>query len=48
MEGNLVGQYNNNPVLNTRIYLAEFPEGHIAEYSANMIAEAVYDSVMIQ
>jgi hypothetical protein len=44
-EGNLIGQFNNNPLLNTRIYLAEFPDGHIAEYSTNMIAEAVYDSV---
>jgi len=44
-DGNLVGQYNNNPLLNTRIYLAEFPDGHIAEYSTNVIAEAIYDSV---
>jgi len=33
-EGNLMGQYNNNPLLNTRVYLAEFPDGHITEYSA--------------
>ena len=44
-EGNLVGQYNNNPLLNTRVYLVEFPDGHITEYSANTIAEAVYESV---
>jgi len=44
-EGNLVGEYNKNPLLNTRIYLAQFPHGHIMEYSANMIAEAVYDTV---
>jgi hypothetical protein len=31
--------------LNTRIYLAEFEDGHVAEYSANIIAEAVYNQV---
>lgn len=44
-DGNLVGTYNNNPLLNTRIYLAEFPDGHVMEYSANVIAEAMYDGV---
>jgi hypothetical protein len=29
-EGNLMGQFNHNPLLNTRIYLAEFPDSHIA------------------
>lgn len=28
-----------------QIYLAEFPDGHIAEYSANMVAEAMYENV---
>jgi hypothetical protein len=32
-------------LLNTRIYLAEFPDGYIQEYSANRIAEAIYDNV---
>jgi hypothetical protein len=30
-DNNLIGQYNANPILNTRIHLAEFPDGHIQE-----------------
>ena len=41
-DGNPVGHYNMNPVLNTRFYLAEFADGFIAEYSANVIANAIY------
>lgn len=43
--GNLVGTYDPYPILNTRIYLAEFPDGHIVEYSANIIAKAIYNSL---
>jgi hypothetical protein len=43
--GEPVGIYNKNPLLNTRIYLAEFPNGHIAEFSANVISEAIYNQV---
>jgi hypothetical protein len=45
LDGNLVGTYNSNPILNSRIYLAEFPDGHIMEYSANLITEAIYASM---
>jgi len=41
-DGNPVGDYNLNPILNTRVYLAEFDDGFIAEYSANAIADAIY------
>jgi hypothetical protein len=44
-DGNLVGQYNSNPILNTRVYLAQFPDGSISEYATNIMAEAVYDQV---
>ncbi len=44
-DGNLVGTFNNNPLLNTHVYLGEFPDGHVMEYSANIIAEAIYDDV---
>ena len=40
-----MGNYNPNPLLNTRVYLAEFQDGHVAEYSANIIAEAIYNQV---
>jgi hypothetical protein len=43
--GNPIGRYNSNPMLNSRIYLAEFPDGHIQELSANTIVEAVYNQI---
>jgi hypothetical protein len=43
VNGNLIGNYNPNPLLNTRIYLASFPDGHITEYRANKIIEAIYE-----
>jgi hypothetical protein len=42
---NLIGSYNPNPILNSRIYLAEFANGHIQEFSANTIIEAIYDYI---
>jgi hypothetical protein len=39
--GNPIGCFNKNPVLNSRIYLAEFPDGHVQELSANTIVEAI-------
>jgi hypothetical protein len=44
-DNNIIAQYNPNPVLNSRVYLAEFPDGHIQELSANMIIEAVYNQI---
>jgi len=43
--GNSVGNFNSNPLLNTRIYIAMFPDGHVAEYSVNVIADAIYQSI---
>ena len=43
--GNLVGMDNENPILDTRVYNVEFPDGHLEEYSTNMIAEALYSQV---
>jgi hypothetical protein len=37
--------YNSNLILNTRVYLAEFPDGTVSEYAANIIAEAIYEQV---
>ena len=44
-DGNPVGNYHSNPLLNTRIYLVEFQDGHVAKYGANIIAEAIYNQV---
>jgi len=43
--GNPIGQFHPNPMLNSRIYLAEFPDGCIQELSANAIVEAVYNQI---
>jgi hypothetical protein len=44
-DGQLVGKHNSNPILNTRVYLAEIPDGTVSEYVANVIAGAIYDQV---
>jgi hypothetical protein len=44
-DGNLIGTYNSNPILNTIVYLAEFPDGSISEYATNIIAESIYNQV---
>jgi hypothetical protein len=38
-DGNLIGKANHDPILDTRLYTVEFPDGKEAEYSANIIAE---------
>ena len=42
---NPVGKANTNPILDTRLYNVEFPDGHIAAYAANVIAENMYAQV---
>jgi hypothetical protein len=44
-DGNLKGNYNPNPIINTRVYIAEFHDGSTKKYAANIIAEAIYDQV---
>jgi hypothetical protein len=39
----LIGTYHSNPILNTRVYLAEYPDGHIQELSANNVIEDIYN-----
>ena len=41
-DGNIVGNYDYNPHLNTMLYDVEFPDGEIQEYAANAIAENMY------
>jgi len=45
LQGNPVGVSNKNPILDTRIYEVTFPDGHTAEFSANVIAECLYSQV---
>jgi len=44
-DGNLIGRANSNPILDTRVYEVELPDGAINEYSTNMLAEALYSQV---
>ena len=39
------GQYNENPILDTRVYEVMFPNGVMQEYSANVIAENMWAQV---
>ena len=41
-DGELEGTANKNPILDTRTYTVEFPDGQLGEYSANVIAENMY------
>ena len=40
--GDLVGERNDNPILDTRSYIVEFPDGSESEYAANVIAENMW------
>ena len=40
-EGRVIGNTNDNPLLNTLMYDVEFPDGNIKKYAANIIAENV-------
>jgi hypothetical protein len=41
-DGSIHGVRNKNPILDTRTYDVEFPDGQEAEYAANLIAENMY------
>ena len=41
-DGELTGTKNDNPLLDTRVCEVEFPDGNVAEYSANVIAENMF------
>jgi hypothetical protein len=44
-DGNPVGTGNSNPILDTRIYDVQFPDGHTESYAANIIVENMYAQV---
>ena len=43
--GQVKGNYNNNTILNTRVYGVMFPDGAVCQYAANKIAENMYSQV---
>jgi hypothetical protein len=43
-DGNPIGRANNNPILDTREYKVQFPDGHYETLAANVIAENLFAS----
>ena len=43
--GQVTGQFNENPLLNSIIYDVEFPDGSVREYGANIIAQNMYSTL---
>ena len=44
-QGNLIGEENNNPILDTRIYELEYPDSRIEEFGVNTITENLMEQV---
>ena len=44
-DGNPVGAYNRDPLLDTRVYEVMFPDGTIQQYASNLIVEEVMKKV---
>ena len=44
-DGNPIGVGHSNPLLDTRVYEVQFPDGHTEESAANTIAENIYSQV---
>ena len=40
-----IGQASTNPYLDTSLYKVEFNDGHVEAYSANLIAESIYEQL---
>ena len=43
--GDPIGTRNTNPILDTRVYNVRFGDGHTEAFSANVIAQALWDQV---
>lgn len=41
-DGQLIGTYDQNPMLNSAVYEVHFDDGSVREYAANAIAESIY------
>jgi hypothetical protein len=48
LDGTVRGRANTNSMLDTRTYEIEFPDGRSDEYTANVIAENMYDQCDIE
>ena len=46
--GNYVGNFDENPLLNTLMYKVKFSDGTVREYTANVILENLYNQVDLE
>lgn len=44
-DGSMIGTSNPNPILDTRIFEVEYPDGHVDAYATNIIAESLYNNI---
>jgi hypothetical protein len=44
-DGNLIGHRHINPIIDSRIYIVEFPDGSIKDISFNILAEHLFSQV---
>ena len=44
-EGNLIGKANENPTLDSRIYVVDFGDGTYSNYSTNVLMENLYSQI---
>ena len=44
-DDNPIGRSHSNPIFDTRLYQVEFPDGHVEEYNANIIAQHLYSQI---
>ena len=44
-DGKPIGEYNRNPILDTRIYNVMFPDGMIQQYAENLTSKNIYSKV---
>jgi hypothetical protein len=44
-DGNAIGHGHSNPIMDTRILLFQYDDGHVEEFAANIIAEHIFAQV---
>ena len=44
-DGMLLGKKDDNPLLDSSVYIVDFPDGSYREYNANLIAENLYSQI---
>lgn len=44
-DGRPIGERNSNPILDTRLYEVQFPDGHYEQYGTNALVENLYSQV---